>query len=222
MTEALENTWEPLGRVLVIGHDRRLHKSDTIAKYPFFADYFFRPIPRHGSELAKYRLAESLFSYVGWLTSYVFSANEVVITNLCNKTLKHAPPGRTVLIPDECAKEGLDNIRRILKRSRIEVILAMSEQVNYWLQKLQFYSSGDDYLGQSEPKSQAAEQGYYEPVGKSPFLHICGNRYLADGIPLFPVLHVQQYRLGRHKKGKYENACRNCIDSIKSLNAKPC
>lgn len=218
---------EPFGdpskaRVLVIGHDPRLHKSKTIAKYPFFADHFLEPIPSRKPELSKYRLAESLFSYVGWLTSYKYSACELIITNLCNKALKSAPNGKTVLIPEERAREGLNNIRKILKHSRIEVILAMSQQVNYWLQKLGFYSSTEEYLEQSQPKSKAAEQGYYEPVGKSPFLQICGNKYLADGIPLFPVLHVQQYRLGRHKKGKYENACRDCIDSMKSLNAKPC
>lgn len=49
-------------KVLVIGHDPRLQKSNTIAEYCFFADYFFRPLPKSPSELRKYKLAESLFS----------------------------------------------------------------------------------------------------------------------------------------------------------------
>jgi len=209
-------------RVLVIGHDPRLQRSDTIAEYCFFADYFFGGIPAEKSELKKYELAGSVFSYARWLTSDIYTVDEFILTNLCNKALEHTPKGKIVFIPEECAKEGLETIREILESSRIEIILAMSEQVNYWLQKLQFYSSGDDYLGQSEPKSQAAEQGYYEPVGRSPFLKICGNKYLAEGIALFPVLHVKQYPLKGHIKANYEGACHRCINSIKSLHAKRC
>ena len=205
-------------RVLVIGHDPRLQQSDTIAEYCFFADYFFKPIPTKSSELAKYNLAESLFSYIGYLTSYKYTSDKLIITNLCNKSLPHAPKGKTVLIPEEYAKEGIENINDIiLKSSRIEIIIAMSQQVNYWLQKIGFYFSTENYLEQSEPKMKMTENGYYEPIGKSPFLRICGNRYFVGKIPLFPVLHVKQYPLKGPIKKNYENSCRNCINSIKQL-----
>jgi hypothetical protein len=62
-----------------------------------------------------------------------------------------------------------------------------------------------------------AENGYYEPIGKSPFLEICGNKYSVGRIPLFPVLHVKQYPLRGGIKKNYENAYCNCINSIKEL-----
>ncbi len=207
------------GRVLVIGHDPGLQQSRTVAEYCFFADYFFKPIPTQSRELAKYKFANSLFSYIGWLTSYKYAPNELIITNLCNKSLRRAPEaeGKTILIPEEYAKEGLENIKNILKSSQIEIILAMSQQVNYWLQKLGFYSSTENYLEQSRPKEKAAQNHYYEPVGKSPFLEICGNKYCVGTIPLFPVLHLKQYPLRGGIKKNYEAAHRNCINSIKEL-----
>lgn len=56
--------------VLVIGHDPRLQHSKTQAECAFFADYYFKPIPRQRSELAKYRLAQAVFDYIGMLTSH--------------------------------------------------------------------------------------------------------------------------------------------------------
>ncbi len=183
-------------KVFVIGHDPRLQKSDSIAEYCFFADYFFKAVPIRTSELAKYKLAENLYSYVGWLTSHRYTAEQVLITNLCNQALKHAPKGKTVFISEEFAKDGLKEILKILSTSpKIELILAMSQQVNYWLQKLGFYSSSKDYLEKSEPKAKAAKLGYYEPRQPSPFLEICGNKYIAGGKPLYPVLHLKQFPL---------------------------
>jgi hypothetical protein len=206
-------------RVLVIGHDPRLQGSNTIAEYCFFADYYFRPISVKKSEVAKYKLAESLFSYVAWLTSNKYSADELIITNLCNRALKRYPKtkGKTVLIPEEYAREGLANINDILKSSQIELIIAMSQQVNYLLQKLGFYSSTPSYMEKSIPRGKSSSNGYYEPVGKSPFLEICGNRYHAGKIPLYPVLHVKQFPFKRKIKDAYENAHCNCINSIKEL-----
>ena len=50
-------------KVLVIGHDPRLQKTDTQAGYAFFADYFYHAIPLKKSERAKYQLAEAMFGY---------------------------------------------------------------------------------------------------------------------------------------------------------------
>lgn len=206
-------------RVLVIGHDPRLQRSGRIAEYSFFADYFFRPIPTEKRELAKYRLAESLFLYIGWITSHKYKADELIITNLCNRVIERdeSSKGKTVLIPREYAREGLATINHILKSSRIELIIAMSQQVNYLLQELGFYFSTPSYLKKSKPKEKAADKGYYEPRGESPFLEICGNKHLVGKTPIFPVLHVKQYPLEGAIKAAYEDAYRNCINSIKQL-----
>jgi len=209
-------------RVLVIGHDPRLQDSHTIAEYCFFADYFFKRIPskeKQPSEFKKYELAESLFSYIGWITSYNYRANELIVTNICNKELERKPTAKnkTVLIPEECAKDGLATINGIIRNSKIELILAMSQQVNYLLQKLGFYFSTNHYLEESRPKEEAVQLGYYEPIGRSPFLEICGNRYLAGKIPIYPILHVSSIRFGGRIKKSYEGAYLRCIDSIKKI-----
>ncbi len=125
-------------KVLVIGHDPRLRHSDTVASYALFADYFFRPVPRKASEKAKYQLAEALFSYVGILTCFHYPAYQIAVTNLCNNALPHAPKGKTVLIPQEEAADGLAEIEDILSNSNIELVFPMSLQVNHWLQQLVF------------------------------------------------------------------------------------
>jgi hypothetical protein len=58
----------PYSRVLVIGHDPRLRESETLAQHAFFADFFFRPVPTKGNELAKYNLARAIYAYIGELT----------------------------------------------------------------------------------------------------------------------------------------------------------
>ncbi len=218
------NSAKPYGdikkaKVLVIGHDPRLQRSDTDAEYCFFADYYFKPPPESNNELAKYKLAKRLYDYINWLTINRYLSEEVFVTNLCNQRLKRAPQGKTVFIPEEFARRGINDIRNIISVSpKIELVLAMSQQVNYWLQKLGFYSSSENYLTKSEPKEYAAANGYYEPKGRSPFLEVCGNKYYVGLVPLFPVLHVKQYPFKRNIKTNYENAHLKCIKMIKELN----
>lgn len=76
--------------MFVIGHDPRLQKSDTLAEYCFFADYYFREVPTQRSEKAKYELAGALYSYVNFITNNKYSSEEVFVTNLCNIELDHA------------------------------------------------------------------------------------------------------------------------------------
>lgn len=204
-------------KVLVIGHDPRLRGPDTIAEYCFFADYFFRPIPKNKPELAKYELAQAVFSYVGWLTSYNYLASEFMLTNLCNRALEHAPEGKTVYIPEIDARQGIATVRALLAESQIKLIISMSQQVNFWLQKLGLYFSTTIYLEKSEPKIKGIEAGYYEPIGKSPFLDICGKKYYVDNIPIFPVLHVKQFPFRGPIKANYEKAHYACISEIKKL-----
>jgi hypothetical protein len=203
-------------KVLVIGHDPNLQESPTQAQHCFFADYYFKPIPSKGNEKAKYNLAKAVFEYTHYLTSNRFTDLEIYITNLCNCKLPKQPPKKTIYIPESKAVEGLQNIRNILKSSKISLIIATSQQVNYWLQKLGFYSSTNKYVDDSEPKPAGVLNNYYEPKGKSPFLQVCGRKYIADGVPLFPVLHIKQYPLRNNIKKNYEILLENCIIDIKS------
>jgi hypothetical protein len=219
MEEKITKTYfrSPDAKVLVIGHDPRLQTSNTQAEYAFFADYFFKPKSSDRREHAKYELAEALYTYINWLTDNKYNIDDFIITNLCNHHLPKAPTGKTVFIPEDKAKEGLENIKQILKEFKIKFILATSQQVNYWLQKLGFYNSENDFLIKSEPKENGVRDNYYEAVQSRAFLDICGREYLADGIPLFPVLHIKQYPLRSRIKANYEKLLLNCINEIKKL-----
>ncbi len=91
-------------KVLVVGHDPRLQQSHTLAENTFFADYFFRPIPTKKNERAKYQLAEAVYGYVGYLTSYRYTAEQIILTNLCNIAMPHAPKGKSAC--EELAAAG--------------------------------------------------------------------------------------------------------------------
>ena len=212
--------WGDLSRakILVIGHDPRLQNYDTMAEYCFYADYFFKEIPKRANELQKYKLAEAVFSYTSNLSNYKFLADEYYITNLCNIYLAHAPKGKTVLIPEETAKQGIEDIEQILEGSEIKLIFAMSEQVNYWLQKLGFYKADAKYLKMAEPREKGliSEQPYYEPQKSSAFKRICGNKYIVnEKYALFPIVHVKNYPLNRRFKRHYEKGIFNIINALK-------
>lgn len=205
-------------KVLVIGHDPRLKESKTQAEYAFFADYFFRPKPLQKSKLAKYKLAEAVFSYICFLTSYKYPANQLVLTNLCNVGLPHAPKGKTVLIPEQEAQVGIKAIRGLLSQSRIEIIFAMSEQVNYWLQKLGFYPYVTDFLNKSEPKTKGISNKppYYEPQQSKAFQIICGHCYTDNSRKVLPILHVKNWPLRGLFAKAYSKAYDNCINQFKN------
>jgi len=167
-------------KALVIGHDPRLQKSDTIANFVLFADYFFKDKPKSSSERQKFELAKSTFDQILKITNGIITPEEIYITNLCNESLPHAPKGKTVLIPEIKAIEGLKNIENILKENpTIEYVFPMSLQVNYWLQKLNFYHSSTDFVNKTEPKTKGIEcvNPYFEPKESRTFLMICGNQY---------------------------------------------
>lgn len=207
-------------RVLVIGHDPRLQESNTQAEYAFFADYFFRPIPTRKSELAKYHLAEAAFSYIGHLTSYKYPADQLVLTNLCNVGLPHAPAGKMVLIPEQEAQTGINAIHNLLNQSNIEIIFAMSAQVNYWLQKLGFYPSVSDFLNKAEPKPKGISNKppYYEPQQSKAFQLICGQCYTDGSRKVFPILHVKNWPLRGAFAKAYSKAYENCVNQLKAVN----
>jgi len=198
-----------IARVLVIGHDPRLQESDTVAEYAFFADYYFRPIPASGSEKRKYGFASSVLSCINHLTAGKYRDEELMITNLCNEALPHTPKGKTVLIPESKAEEGLAHIRQLLVRSKIEVIFAMSLQVNYWLHNLRFCLHDSTFVDLATPRESACygPNPYYSPKKHKAFQLVCGREYMADGkYRLYPILHVKQWPLKGAVKSAYWDA----------------
>ena len=219
----MENETKPWGdlskaKVLIIGHDPRLQNSDDRAEFCFYADYFFKEIPKKRNELQKYKLAEAVFAYISYLTSYQFTANEYYITNLCNKPLSPAPKNKTVFIPEAEALAGMEEIKNKLSKSKVKLIFAMSQQVNYWLQKLGFYEADPKFLKMAEPKEKglASDPPYYDPKKPSAFKRICGNPYKVDDkYVLYPILHVKNYPLKGRFKSSYEKAILNLINILK-------
>jgi len=207
-------------KILVIGHDPRLQRGDTIAETCFFADYFEKPMPTKGSEIAKYKLAENLFGYIAYLTSYRFTFRQFFITNLCNKPLHHAPKGKTVLIPEKEAAAGVQEIQEFIRQGNFHLIFAMSQQVNYWLQQLHFCEPHQKFLEYSRPvqRGMISDPRYYQPQRSSAFQMICGEKLNTEpGIPLFPILHVKNWPLKGRFIGKYEGNYRKCVDTIKRI-----
>ena len=205
--------------VLVIGHDPRLQTSNTIAEYCFFADYYFRPKPTDNKELAKYGLANSLFSCIKYLTEGRIRDDEILITNLCNEGLPHPLGRKTVLIPRDKAENGLMQIRELLTASHINLIFPMSQQVNYWLQELGFYQADVNYLQESKPKATGLMNNppYYQPNIAGAFKRICGKQFIADSqYYLFPILHVKSYPL-KNRFLVYEQNYVNCKNSVKQV-----
>jgi hypothetical protein len=205
-------------KVLVIGHDPRLQVSHTLADCAFFADYFFKPIPTRKSERAKYELAEAVFGYISYLTSYKYLANQIVLTNLCNTALPHAPKGKTVYIPEAEARNGISAIQAILSRSRVDVVFAMSAQVNYWLQKLEFYPVVAEFLSYAEPRAKGVTHTppYYEATRSRAFTHICGQRYtMKNNGSIIPILHIKNWPLRGAFAKAYSKAYEACVNALK-------
>jgi len=204
-------------KVLVIGHDPRLLKSLTLADHSFFANYFFKPIPTKRNEYAKYKLAEAVYSYIHFITNYKYKSDELYITNLCNDAL---PPvkNKTVYISKEKAEKGLLEIKNVLAESKIELIFAMSQQVNYWMQKLDFYNSNNDFLKKAEPKLRGvnANPPYYLTRESEAFRLICAKKYKVDEKhTLIPILHVKNWPLKSSFERVYEKSYIQLINELK-------
>ena len=205
------NDWKSLddAKIVVVGHDPRLQVSDTIATYAFFADYYFKPEPKSGSEKRKYGLAKSAFEHILYLTNNKFTPEQIYITNLCNDALPHAPKNKTVLIPKDKAIDGISNIRQILTTNpSIEIIFPMSQQVNYWLQKLEFYAGRKEFVENSEPKTKGLinTPPYFEPKKGRAFKLVCGNQYkvVNNKQLVIPILHTKNFPL-KHNFKTYED-----------------
>jgi hypothetical protein len=209
-------------RALVIGHDPRLKNSDTIAQYALFADYFFKEVPSNTSEKRKYGLAKATFEHIKYLTFNKIKPETVYITNLCNESLPHAPKNRMVYIPMEKAMEGVRNINKILRENpSIEYLFPMSLQVNYWLQKLEFYTPNQEFLMSTEPhkKGLMNEPKYFQPKNNRTFLLICGNIYsqLDGNTKVLPILHSIQFPLNRNTLPSYGPAYEKIRNYFKNM-----
>jgi len=206
-------------KILVIGHDPRLINSPTLADYSFFSDYYFKSIPSKPNEKAKYKLAEALFNYILYLTSYKYTSDELFITNLCNDPLPSAN-GKTVYIPEDKAINGIQEIREILSNSNIKLIFAMSQQVNYWLQKLGFYTSEDSFLRKSEPSQKGinSKPPFYFPSDKDAFRLICCRQFIADDhYKIIPILHVKNWPLKKNFESVYGKVYIQLINELKNV-----
>ncbi len=96
----------------------------------------------------------------------------------------------------------------------------MSQQVNYWLQKLGFYGTNTAFVEKSEPKKIGVinKPPYYTPSKSGAFREICGKKYLVDNqYYLFPILHVKSYPLEGNLLTTYGENYTNCVREIRNL-----
>lgn len=205
-------------KILIIGPDPRLQKSNTIAPFAFFANYYFRPKPLDSktADKRKYDFAASVFNMMKYLTGGFCKPDEYLLTNLCNESLPHAPQGKTVLIPKDKALQGIKEIQKLLNTGYVKIVFAMSLQVNYWLQFLNFCSKDKQFIKESIPKDEGLKNTppYYEAESKRTFQMVCGKRfYTKDNVSVYPILHAKQWPL----EGNIERAYKRCYKECKKL-----
>lgn len=217
-------------RALLIGHDPRLRNSQTIAGVALFADYHFVVPEGDRAWKSKKGLADAAFEQIRVLSAgKAFSDDEVYVTNLCNDELPNHPPRRgTVYIPREKAEAGVKHIEEILVGNpSIRYVFAMSQQVNYWLQELGFYSEGTEFKEMAAPKQIGVESEppYYEAIKQKAFVQICGKVFspnkpeLADHVFVVPILHCRCYPLSSRFKA-YESCYEQLREWFEKKNPK--
>lgn len=225
-------SWGDLAKakVLVIGHDPNLHSTERIPEFCFCANYIkLKGKKKTGKgEIEKFNLASKTYDYVKWLTSNIIKEEEFYFTNLCNKKLPRPMIDyefdlHEFYISRENAEEGLRQIRNILENSNIKLILATSLQVNYWLQKLDFYKFDIEFVRDAEPEPWCITMNCYSPISrftekKRLFYSICGEKFITEkGHFLFPILHIKAMS-NIDIQEIYGSKLNKCIEAIKSLN----
>jgi hypothetical protein len=186
--------------ILIIGHDPRLQRSQAEAETAFFLDYLARPRPAHRAEARKYGLARAVWEYVNSLAGRHVPLADLYVTNLCNEFLDHTPDSGTVLIPDDVAKRGVEQIAQIVAAGHFRCILPMAVQPFYHLCHWGFIDEGDSesivqFVAGARPRASKAAQGIYKQTGNAPFLPVCGRQFHHRGVPLVPIVHVKQWPL---------------------------
>jgi hypothetical protein len=185
--------------IFVIGHDPRLQYSVAEAEFAFFLQYLLKPKPTWKPEAKKYELAQGVVNYISQVCGQSVSLPELLVTNLCNEFLPHTPNSGTVLIPEDLAKQGVEDIGRLVNRGRFQLILSMAVQPFYHLCRLGFIDDDTDTIKQfvtsARPNPTKAKQSIYVPTGKAPFLTVCGQPFHHQHVPVVPILHVKQWPL---------------------------
>jgi hypothetical protein len=183
--------------ILVIGHDPRLQRSQTEAEFAFFMDYLTRPRPTLRSEQRKYDLAEAVANYVTELAGRPVALKELYVTNLCNEFLDFTPGSGTALIPDDRARQGVEEITNAAAIGNFKIILPMAVQPCYHLCRLGFIDEDTErvrrFVTGARPRAFKAAQGIYVQSGSAPFLAMCGQRLHHRGVPVVPIVHVKQW-----------------------------
>jgi len=207
--------------ILIIGHDPRLRKSNTLASYSLFADYYYKPRPQIPSEIAKYELASAALGMVETLVGRSLCASEVVVTNLCNRALPRPPSGKTVLIPTAEADAGIRELQEMVEHGSIRLVFSMSEQVNYLLQLLGFCQAVPEFLLNAEPKQKGLlnDPPYYEPNRRS-FQTICGRPLKGPfRSTVFPIVHPKNWPFtGQFQV--YEELYNCCRENVRQIFAQ--
>ena len=199
-------------KVLLIAENSTLQWSEEIIDHVLFLDYYFRSMPYDHGERSRYVEAKTVFDMVGELTAGKYRPEEVYATNLSFDILERPPKGKRALISRPQAITGIEHIKSILAvEPAIEVVFAMSLQVNYWLQELGFYGVDNaDFLHGAQPRNAGlnGDPPYYQPVDAKVFGEIIGKPF---GIPgssstLFPLLGPRDYPLSEANLQKYGGA----------------
>jgi hypothetical protein len=186
-------------KIMVIGHDPRLQRTQTQADVAFFMDYLKDVAPGSRSEASKYGLAKALWDYVADLAGGPVALSTLYVTNLCNEFLEHIPGSGTVLIPDEKARQGVEAIARTIASGSFSLILPMAVQPFYHLCQLGFLDEDSEvikaFIAGARADPGKAARGIYVQGGRAPFLAVCGRRFHHRGVPVIPVVHVKQWPL---------------------------
>jgi hypothetical protein len=186
--------------ILVIGHDPRLQRSKAEAQVAFFMDYLAHPRPTHRPEARKYDLAQAVWKYVDDLAGRHVLLADLYVTNLCNEFLEPTRGSGTVLIPDDLAKRGVEQIAQAVTAGHFKCILPMALQTFYHLCHWGFIDEKDSelivqFVAGARPRASKAEQGAYVQSGQAPFLAVCGQRFHHRGVPVVPIVHVKSWPL---------------------------
>ncbi|MGL4293775.1 MAG: hypothetical protein ACRCSQ_09390 [Bacteroidales bacterium] len=199
--------WKPElpAKMLVIGEDPNLQWSEQLPQYVMFTDYYFRKKPTDLGERSRYTEAKNLFDMIKELTSYKYFVDEIYVTCLCNDTLPRPAKGKRTLIPEKFALKGVEHIKWILEQHpEIEVIIALSQQTNYWLQKSGLVESCDAFIAGAEPRRTGMQDlmPYYQPVNPKSFNEICAKplKVIGSEIKVYPLLPLRDYPLRDRNK----------------------
>lgn len=209
-----------IATILVIGHDPRLQHSSAEAGTAFYMDYLARPYPGRRSEARKYELAQAVLKYLGDLAGRDLPLDSLFVTNLCNAFLERPPVAGTILIPDDHARRGVEQIADHVTHGKFKLIVPMAHQTFYHLCRLGFVNEDTDlvqrFMQQSTPRSTPASQGIYQPSTSGAFLSICGQLFHHRQIPVVPVLHVKQWLL-RSTAARYAQPMQRAGELIREI-----